>query len=80
MGACADMLLTPGGAMVAGAAAGALSCAGFEYVQPALLARLRIHDSCGVNNLHGMPGLLGGLLSVLLAGIASEASYDKESD
>jgi len=77
VGACADMMLTPGGAMVAGAAAGALSCAGFEYVQPALLARLRIHDSCGVNNLHGMPGLLGGLLSVLLAGIASEASYDK---
>ena len=47
------------------------------YLQPFLLSKLRIHDTCGVNNLHGMPGLLGGLLSVLVAGIASSDTYDK---
>ena len=27
-----------------------------HFVQPCLLKKLKIHDSCGVNNLHGMPG------------------------
>jgi len=76
VGACADMMLTPGGAVAAGALAGILSVCGFQYIQPALLDKLRLHDSCGVNNLHGMPGLLGGLLSVLLAGIAYPETYD----
>lgn len=47
--------------------------------QPFLLDKLKIHDTCGVNNLHGMPGLFGGLLSVLIAGIASSDVYDKFS-
>ena len=41
--------------------------------------KLKVHDTCGVNNLHGMPGLFGGLLSVLIAGIASADVYDKFS-
>ena len=69
----------------------------FNLLQPFLLKNLKIHDICGVHNLHGMPGklklfkvsphlifssagLFGGLLSVLMAGIASPDSYDKFSD
>merc|ERR1719427_28112 len=80
VGACADMMLTPGGSLAIGSLAGILSVCGFRYIQPCLLKTLKIHDSCGVNNLHGMPGLFGGLLSVLMAGIASPDSYDKFSD
>lgn len=80
VGACADMMLTPGGALAAGALAGILSVCGFQYIQPALLEKLKLHDSCGVNNLHGMPGLLGGLLSVLLAGLASPQTYDQYAE
>merc|ERR1719186_745100 len=79
VGACADMMLTPGGSLAVGSLAGILSVCGFQYIQPCLLKNLKIHDSCGVNNLHGMPGLFGGLLSVLMAGIASSDSYDKFS-
>jgi len=77
VGACADMHLTPGGALAIGALAGILSVCGFQYIQPFLLSKLRVHDTCGVNNLHGMPGLLGGLISVLMAGIASPDTYDQ---
>lgn len=37
----------------------------------------KIHDTCGVHNLHGMPGVLGGLIGALMAGIASEDVYNK---
>ena len=33
VGACADLMLTPGGAATVGAIAGALSTLGFKYVQ-----------------------------------------------
>merc|ERR1711962_1756838 len=79
VGACADMMVTPGGAVGVGALAGILSVTGFNYVQPFLLNKMKVHDSCGVNNLHGMPGILGGLLSILMAGIASDAAYGENS-
>jgi len=79
VGACADMMLTPGGSLIIGALAGILSVCGFQYVTPVLLKKFKIHDTCGVNNLHGMPGLFGGLLSILMAGLASPETYDKFS-
>ena len=36
---------------------------------------LNLHDSCGVNNLHGMPGLLSSFLSVFYCAIASKDTY-----
>ena len=77
VGACADMMLSPFGAVLMGAMAGFVSVLGFEYTQPFLAQKMKTHDTCGVNNLHGMPSLLGGLLSVLIAGIASKTEYDQ---
>jgi len=75
VGACADMMITPAGSLAIGALAGILSVCGFKYVTP-IMNKMKIHDTCGVNNLHGMPGLFGGLLSVLMAGLASHETYD----
>ena len=36
---------------------------------------LNVHDSCGVNNLHGIPGVLSALLSILFSAIASKDDY-----
>jgi len=77
VGATADMVVTPFGALVIGAIAGVLSTWGFAYVSPFLAEKFKITDTCGVNNLHGMPSLFGGLLSVLLAGVASSGVYDQ---
>ncbi|CAL4060028.1 unnamed protein product, partial [Meganyctiphanes norvegica] len=75
MGSIGDMMVQPAGALGAGCAAGLICSLGFTYITPWMHSKLRIHDICGVFNLHGMPGLLTGLLSVLLAGIASEEGY-----
>ena len=44
-------------------------------LQGILLDRLNLHDSCGVNNLHGMPAIAGGILAVVVASLADEKEY-----
>lgn len=46
----------------------------FFFSQPAL-TKVGILDTCGVNNLHGMPGVYSGLLSVLFAALATTKEY-----
>lgn len=59
-------LVSPGGAFVIGLLAGALSVVGFVFIQPLLESRIKLIDTCGVHNLHGMPGLLGGLCAIVV--------------
>lgn len=45
------------------------------YFQPFLINKLHIHDTCGVNNLHGMPGIVAGLGGIVVTYLASEDQY-----
>ncbi|CAC5358936.1 SLC42A [Mytilus coruscus] len=74
VGATADMPLNPWGALVIGCLAGLLSTIGFRLVTPYLSYKVRLHDTCGVHNLHGMPGVLAGIASAVLASLSS---YEK---
>jgi len=59
-------------AVAIGAVAGALCVFGYAVVQPKLQKAFKIVDTCGVHNLHGMPGLVGGLIAAfVIPGIAS---------
>ena len=59
-------------AFAIGLFSGALCVFGYAFVQPRLQRRLGIVDTCGVHNLHGMPGLFGGLAAiVVLPGVAA---------
>lgn len=60
IGATAN-LVTPFEAMIIGSLAGALSTYGF--VRGPFFSEV---DTCGIHNLHGMPGLLGGLFSAIV--------------
>jgi ammonium transporter Rh len=71
IGATCNVVSAPG-AFGIGILAGSICVAGYVFVQPWISARLNIVDTCGVHNLHGMPGLMGGLVAVLVVpGIAA---------
>jgi len=72
VGAVARMDIGLGWASVIGAAGGAISTLGYQYIQPFLQAKIGLHDTCGVHNLHGMPAVFGGIVSIVMA----EAKHD----
>lgn len=59
-------IVAPALAFGIGVLAGAVCVLGYVFIQPALEARLKIVDTCGVHNLHGMPGLVGGFIALLV--------------
>jgi ammonium transporter Rh len=60
---CANII--PGNAFIVGLIGGAISVIGYAIIQPALQNMIKGIDTCGVHNLHGMPGVFGGLVAVL---------------
>ncbi|XP_076753082.1 rhesus blood group-associated glycoprotein Rh50 isoform X2 [Xylocopa sonorina] len=76
IGTAAGLMCEPIGALVMGSLGGLLSVLGYKYLTPLIQKRLRIHDTCGVHNLHGMPGVLAGIFGALMAGLATEATYN----
>ncbi len=53
-------------AFVIGILAGVISTIGFAVIQPRLEKTLKMIDTCGVTNLHGWPGLMGGIAAVFV--------------
>jgi len=72
VGTCADMNIGPFGAMLIGFLAGIISTLGFKYLSPILASNLGIQDTCGVHNLHGMPGILGGLAGIVAVALGKK--------
>nr|KAF7390689.1 hypothetical protein H0235_017851 [Vespula pensylvanica] len=76
IGTAAGMMCEPIGALIVGSLAGLLSVLGYTYLTPFIQKRLRIHDTCGVHNLHGMPGVLAGIFGAIMAALATQNSYN----
>ena len=72
MGSSANFQVGIGGAVVIGTLAGAVSTIGYQIIQEKVCEKLCIHDTCGVNNLHGMPGIMGCLFSMIFGAILAE--------
>jgi ammonium transporter Rh len=67
IGSSANLFMEPGGALATGLVAGSVSTLGYAFAQPYLEAKFGLRDTCGVHNLHGMPGVLGGLVSAIVS-------------
>jgi len=57
---------SPSEAIFIGVLAGLLSTFGFAVIQPRLQKSLTVVDTCGVSNLHGFPGLMGGFAALFV--------------
>nr|CAH7728967.1 unnamed protein product [Callosobruchus chinensis] len=69
IGAVAGAILQPFGAVLIGSLAGIVSVLSYSKLMPILETKLRLYDTCGVHNLHGLPGLLSGVASAVVAGL-----------
>ncbi|XP_036609716.1 ammonium transporter Rh type B isoform X2 [Trichosurus vulpecula] len=75
VGTSGEMMITPFGSLIAGFLAGTISTLGYKFLMPILESKFKVQDTCGVHNLHGMPGVLGALLGALVAGLATHQTY-----
>eukprot|EP00462_Mataza_sp_D1_P024253 CAMPEP_0175127412 /NCGR_PEP_ID=MMETSP0087-20121206/4372_1 /TAXON_ID=136419 /ORGANISM="Unknown Unknown, Strain D1" /LENGTH=439 /DNA_ID=CAMNT_0016409387 /DNA_START=40 /DNA_END=1359 /DNA_ORIENTATION=+ len=72
VGAASNLKIGPGGAIAVGMVAGLVSTCGFNKLQNFLEeGSLKLHDSCGVHNLHGLPALLGSVVVIIATSIDS---------
>ncbi|RYG65636.1 hypothetical protein EON64_11495, partial [archaeon] len=76
VGCIANLSLNPVNAVFVGCAAGSVSTFGYHVLQPYLQVKFNLHDTCGVHNLHGMPSIIGGIASVILAGYKQGGGHD----
>jgi ammonium transporter Rh len=80
VGTTSNMMLGPAGAQIIGFLAGLLSVTGYVYIQPYLEKKIGLYDTCGVHNLHGMPGVLAGIASIIFAGVATIENYNSKEN
>ncbi|XP_055310101.1 ammonium transporter Rh type A isoform X2 [Sitodiplosis mosellana] len=75
IGSVCNLLISPHGALLIGTISAIISVFGYRYLTPLLMSKLRIHDTCGVHNLHGLPAVLSAAFSIFYAWIASIDNY-----
>jgi ammonium transporter Rh len=61
IGTTSDMMIAPWQPILVGFLGGMVSSMGFNGV-----FGFSFHDTCGVNNLHGIPGVLGGVAGIVM--------------
>jgi len=75
VGSSSDLVIGPYASLIIGAIAGFISVSGYVYLTPFLESHCQLHDTCGVHNLHGLPGILGGVSGIITSRLASEQLY-----
>ena len=65
IGAPSGIFTNAAGSLCIGLFAGAVSCFGYTHLQKRLQDKIGLYDVCGIHNLHGIPGVLGGIFSAI---------------
>ena len=74
VGSASDLVIGAWGALILGFVGAIFSVIGYKWLTP-LLRSIGINDTCGVLNLHGLPGIIGGLGGMVSAIVAGENAY-----
>ena len=75
VGSSADLCWSPWIAMLIGVIGGIFSAIGFQKIGPYLSEKINLQDTCGVNSLHGMPGVLAALISSIVLVASTEENF-----
>lgn len=75
-GAVANINYLPPVSLAIGLVAGIISTLCFRYLTPFLEKKAKVYDTYGTHNLHGIPGILGGIFSGIIIG-CYEIGYDQ---
>jgi ammonium transporter Rh len=76
MGIAAHLNIYPATAIAVGMIAGLVSTLGYVFLTPIMARFLHMHDTCGINNLHGMPGIMGAIVSIFATLAISQREKD----
>jgi ammonium transporter Rh len=79
IGTASSMAVSPGGCVAVGCIAGVLSVVGYTQITPYLEESIGLYDTCGVHNLHGMPGVLAGIAGAITAASATTDHYQSSA-
>jgi len=79
IGAIANLTLSPFTALLVGFVSGHVSTLGFAKLQALIENSLELHDSAGIHNLHGMPSLIGGIASIIVAAYKTTGGRTSDS-
>jgi ammonium transporter Rh len=69
----ADIIFYPWVAIIVGFFGGLISLYGYMAVNKFLFETLNLHDTCGINYLHGIPGILGSFIAMIIIAQAKES-------
>lgn len=78
IGSSSDLVVNAYLSMIIGLLGGVISSLGFRFLSPFANKYLKLHDTCGVLNLHGIPGILGGLIGALTAGVTTDKVWGED--
>jgi len=78
MGTCANFLIGPGAAALIGSIAGIISVIGYVHISPMLEEKINLTDTCGVNNLHGIPSVIGATAGIIATALANDADFGEQ--
>ena len=75
IGSSSDLVASAWLSILIGFLGGVISCLAYNKLGPCLERCLGLHDTCGVHNLHGIPGVLGGIIGAFSSGLANTEVY-----
>jgi ammonium transporter Rh len=65
IGTASDLCMIGAFPIIIGGVAGILSALGYLKMNSMFRRKLKLHDTCGVQFLHGIPGLMGGICGAI---------------